>query len=139
MHTMSSSLVVLISGGGTNLQAIIDAIGSGDLKDTKIELVISNRKAAFGLERARKSGIETFYHNLVPYGKQYPSSNSSVKYSPEAREAYDADLAKKILSARSPVSGRFLVVCAGWMHILSDTFLRPLDAERVSTINLHPA
>ena len=134
-----ASLVVLISGGGTNLQAIIDAIASGVLQDTRIELVISNRKAAFGLERAQKAGIDTFYHNLVTYGKQFPSSDPSSRYSTEAREAYDADLAKKILSVKPSSARKFLIVCAGWMHILSDTFLRPLAERQVPTINLHPA
>lgn len=47
--------------------------------------------------------------NLVPYGKKYPSPDSSIKYGPAAREAYDADLAEKVLKA-SPD----FVVCAGW-------------------------
>ena len=51
-------LVVMVSGSGTNLQAIIDAIGRGDL-EAEIVLVVSNRKAAFALERAQQAGIPT--------------------------------------------------------------------------------
>lgn len=61
------------------------------------------------MRRARNAGIDTAYMTLVPYGKKHPSSDSSVKYGPVAREAYDADLAEKVLKA-SPD----LVVCAGW-------------------------
>ena len=55
---MVTRLVVLISGNGSNLEAIIDAIASGVLYDTTIALVISNRKDAYGLQRAREAGIE---------------------------------------------------------------------------------
>ncbi len=51
-------VVVCVSGGGTNLQAIIDAIGSGKITDTQIVRVISNNKTAFALERAQKAGID---------------------------------------------------------------------------------
>ncbi len=59
--------------------------------------------------RARNAGINTAYMNLVLYGKKYPSLDSSIKYGPAAREAYDADLAGKVLKANPD-----LVVCAGW-------------------------
>ena len=50
-------IAVLVSGGGTNLQAIIDAIDQGIIKDTEIALVLSNNEGAFALERARRRGI----------------------------------------------------------------------------------
>ena len=89
--------MVLISGDGSNLQAIIDAIASGVLPNTAISLVISNRKDAFGLRRARDPNIETAYHNLIPYNERFP--DTYAKYGQEAREAYDANLAEKILGA----------------------------------------
>ena len=103
-------LCCLISGSGTNLQAIIDAISSGVIPDAKICLVISNKKHAFGLERAKSANIPTEYLNLIPYGKKNPSSDPSVKYSPEARKAYDEELAKLVLRAEPNV-----IVCAGWL------------------------
>lgn len=107
-------LAVLISGSGTNLQAIIDAIQAHVIKNTVIALVISNRKDAYGLERARAANIETAYLNLIPYGKRHPSSDPAVKYGPEARAAYDADLAEKVLSVKPD-----MVVMAGFMHVCS--------------------
>ena len=109
---MVSKLVILISGNGSNLRAIIDAIALGTLPKAIISLVISNRKDAYGLQRARNAEIETAYKNLVSYGKRYPSIDSNIKYSPAAREAYDADLADKILSVNPD-----MVVLAGWMHV----------------------
>ena len=109
---MASRLACLISGNGSNLQAIIDAVSLGTLPNAVITLVVSNRKDAYGLQRARNFGIETAYINLIPYGKRFPSSDSSIKYSVEARKAYDADLAEKVLEARPD-----MVVCAGWMHV----------------------
>ena len=61
-----NQLVILISGSGTNLQAILDAIQSGVL-DARIEVVISNRKDAFGLIRAEQAGVSTLYFPLKPY------------------------------------------------------------------------
>src|SRR3989338_11238042 len=54
-------LAVLVSGSGTNLQAIIDAIKKGDLKDTEIAIVISNKKDAYALVRADKEGIKNLF------------------------------------------------------------------------------
>jgi len=104
---MATCLVVLISGNGSNLQAIIDAIASGVLHDTAISLVISNRKDAYGLQRARDADIETAYHNLIPYNKRF--SDSDTRCGRQAREAYDADLAKIVLGAKPTI-----VICAGW-------------------------
>jgi phosphoribosylglycinamide formyltransferase len=122
-------ILVLISGNGSNLQALIDATTSGppSLKATIVH-VISNRKAAYGLTRAANAGISTTYHNLVPYIKRLPD------HPQEARQAYDADLGNLILAQKPD-----LVVCAGWMHILSPAALKPLETAGVDIINLHPA
>lgn len=61
------AIVVLISGNGTNLQAIIDAIHKGEIENTEIKLVVSNRKDAFGLKRAEGANIPTLYFPLKPY------------------------------------------------------------------------
>jgi phosphoribosylglycinamide formyltransferase len=122
----STKLTVLISGSGTNLQALIDDKDK-KLPSCKIIRVISNRKAAYGLERARSANIPTVYHNLLTYKKKYP--NDEVK----AREEYDEELAALVLKDEPDV-----VVCAGFMHILSPGFLIPLEERGVSIINLHP-
>lgn len=112
-------LVVCISGGGTNLQALIDAIEQEQL-DAKIVLVVSNRKDAYGLERARHAGIDTLYFPLRPFTE-----------GGQTRAEYDTVLAEK-LAPYAPD----LIVLAGWMHIFTSAFL-DLFAGRV--INLHPA
>jgi len=112
-------LVVLISGSGTNLQAIMDAIAKGHIK-AEIAAVVSNRKNAYGLVRAAEAGIETLYVPLKPYTDAGKS-----------RAEYDADLAAKV-----KVYDPDLIVLAGWMHILSSGFL---DEFPRKVINLHPA
>jgi formyltetrahydrofolate-dependent phosphoribosylglycinamide formyltransferase len=112
-------LVVMISGSGTNLQALINAVQRGEL-DAEIVAVVSNRKEAFGLQRAAQAQIETLYFPLKPYKEQGLS-----------REAYDADLAARV--------GDFepdLIVLAGWMYVLSQDFLCHFPDQ---VINLHPA
>ncbi|KAF7716648.1 Phosphoribosylglycinamide formyltransferase [Penicillium ucsense] len=121
---------VLISGSGTNLQAVIDKIQTGEL-NAQIIRVLSNRKDAYGLERARKACIPTEYHNLVKYKKAHPPTPEGVQ---AAREEYDAELARLILADQPE-----LVVCLGFMHILSPQFLSPLERANVRIINLHPA
>lgn len=121
---------ILISGNGSNLQAVIDAVTSNQL-NLQIVRVLSNRKDAFGLERARKANIPTQYHNLVKYKKAHPATPEGVQ---AAREEYDAELARLIL-ADSPE----LVVCLGFMHVLSPRFLEPLEQAKVRIVNLHPA
>ena len=119
-------LTVLISGNGTNLQALIDDTDK-KLTSCSIVRVISNRKAAHGLTRAQKANIPVAYHNLVSYRKQFSHDDS------KAREEYDKDLAELVLKDRPD-----LVVCAGFMHVLSPRFLEPLGEKRVAIINLHP-
>jgi len=113
------TLAVLISGSGSNLQAVIDAVQDGRLP-ARIAVVVSNRKAAYGLERAEAAGIPTRYHPLKPY-----------RDAGRERTEYDADLAA-ILAEYAPD----WVVLAGWMHIFTDAFLRHYP-NRI--VNLHPA
>lgn len=123
-------LTVLISGSGSNLQAVIDKTSQGQLP-TQIVRVLSNRKDAFGLERARRADIPITYHNLVKYKKQHPATPEGVQ---AAREEYDAELARLVLQDAPD-----LVVCLGFMHVVSPNFLGPLEAANLRIINLHPA
>jgi len=116
---MTKRLVVMISGSGSNLQALLDAIDDGRLP-AKIVLVVSNRRAAYGLQRAAQAGVETLYFPLKPYVA-----------AGQTRAAYDADLATRLRPYRPD-----LIVLAGWMHILSPAFL---DHFPDKVINLHPA
>jgi formyltetrahydrofolate-dependent phosphoribosylglycinamide formyltransferase len=109
----------LISGSGTNLQAIVDAVDRGELAAV-IPLVVSNRQAAYGLVRAQEAGIPSLYFPLKPY-----------RDAGKSRQQYDADLAAEIQRVEPD-----LIVLAGWMHILSAAFLNQFP-NRV--INLHPA
>ncbi|MGE3277606.1 MAG: phosphoribosylglycinamide formyltransferase [Vicinamibacterales bacterium] len=108
-------LGVLISGRGSNLQAIIDAVADGRL-DATIAVVISNRAGAAGLERARAAGIETV---VLPH-RDFPS-----------REAYDAALVEA-LRAR----GVRLVCLAGFMRLLTAGFI---EAFPDAVLNVHPS
>ncbi|KAF9997236.1 hypothetical protein BGZ65_007182 [Modicella reniformis] len=117
---MLPRVVVLISGSGSNLQALIDAAHNGSLL-AEISLVVSNRSNAFGLERAKKASIPSKVLAL----KSYTNAGKT-------REQYDIDLAQLILEAQ-PV----LVVMAGFMHIVSSAFLDRFPT--IPLINLHPA
>lgn len=112
-------LVILISGSGSNLQAILDAVETGAITAVP-HLVISNRKKAHGLVRAVQAGVPTAYFPFKPY-----------REAGKSREQYDADLAELIRPFQPD-----LIVLAGWMHILSAAFLEHFP-NRV--INLHPA
>lgn len=116
---MKSKLAVLISGNGSNLQAIINAVAAGSL-DARIAVVVSNRKAAYGLERARQAHIPDRYFPLKPY-----------RDAQRSRAEYDADLAA-LVNEYTPD----WVVLAGWMHILSEAFLGRFPSR---VVNLHPA
>lgn len=109
------NVVVLISGSGSNLQALIDSIATGD-SPARIRAVISNRADAYGLERAKQAGIET----LVLDHKQF-----------DGREAFDAALVKAI-DGFDPQ----LVVLAGFMRILSGGFVRHYQGR---LLNIHPS
>lgn len=113
-------IAVLISGFGSNLQAIIDQVSSGEIPNAEVCLVVSNRKDAYGLERARQTGVPVEYFPLKPY-----------RDAGKAREEYDADLAA-LVAQYAPD----WVALAGWMHVLSMGFLRPFAGK---VLNLHPA
>ncbi|MET0088981.1 MAG: phosphoribosylglycinamide formyltransferase [Candidatus Thiodiazotropha sp.] len=108
-------LVVLISGSGSNLQAIIDAIQAGNLP-ARIAVVISNRPDVKGLERARQAGIET----RVLDHRDYPD-----------RDTYDQALIE-VIDRYEPG----LVVLAGFMRILTEDFVRHYAGRM---FNIHPS
>ncbi|MCD6443563.1 phosphoribosylglycinamide formyltransferase [Candidatus Bathyarchaeota archaeon] len=108
-------IAVLGSTRGTDLQAVIDAIESGDL-DAEVVCVISNRRKAYILERARKHGIEAIY--ISPKGL--------------SREEYDR-LVMKELEKRAPID---LILLIGYMRILSNEFVR---RYRWRIMNIHPS
>ena len=111
------SIVVLISGSGTNLQKVIDTSHN---KKLKINLVVSNRKKAYGLERAKDNNIPTLY---FPFIKKK-----------QDRIEYDKELGEKILKLVPDVD---YIFCLGWMHILSEKFINMFEKNTI--INLHPA
>lgn len=108
-------LGVLISGRGTNLQALIDAIAAGLLR-ARIALVISNRDGAAGLERARISGIDT----LTLSHRGFPD-----------RDAFDTALAREL-----KVRDVRLVCLAGFMRLVGQPLL---DAFPNAILNIHPS
>lgn len=112
---MTARLVVLVSGNGTNLQAILDACESGRL-DAKVVSVVSNKADAHGLRRAATAGIRTVVCAPNPG---------------EERSAYDERLARVVVR-----SSPDLVVLAGWMRLLSMSFLQRFPGI---VVNLHPA
>jgi len=109
------SIVILISGSGTNLQAIIDAVRQGRIKAT-ISAVISNRADAPGLQRARQADINSVVIDQNAY---------------DDRDIYDKALISEI-DKYSPD----LIVLAGFMRILSDEFVRHY---RNIVLNIHPS
>lgn len=108
-------IVVLISGHGSNLQAILDACASGEL-NARVAAVISNKRDAYGLERARRANVPAI---VKPKPKELD------------RRVYDAELAD-LVAAHQPA----WVVLAGWMRVLSSAFL---DRFPRRVVNLHPA
>ena len=114
--TTTKYIVVLISGNGTNLQYIIDCIENNILKSCCIKAVISNKKDAYGLERAKQHKIPTFH---------FPFIKSKME-----RSEYDSLLANKVESFKPD-----LVILAGWMRILTTKFIERFN----KIINLHPA
>ncbi|OLN95842.1 Phosphoribosylglycinamide formyltransferase [Colletotrichum chlorophyti] len=126
-------LVVLCSGSGTNLQAIIDAIAEKKITQCQIVKVFVNRKTAYAVKRAEQAGIPTEYFNLVTGGFTKKGEKDETKLK-DGRSRYDAALAELVLKEKPD-----LVVLAGWMHVFTEPFLLPLDAAGVPVINLHPA
>ena len=109
-------IAVLVSGGGTNLQAIIDAIASGKITNTEIALVISNKEGAYALKRAEQVGIK----GIVISPKQYAD-----------KEAYSQDMIKTIKDA-----GCELIVLAGFLVVLPESFVNAFEGK---IINIHPS
>ncbi len=114
------NLAVLVSGYGSNLQAIIDAVESRRLAGVQIVCVVSDRAGAYGLERARRHGIPAVYFPYPPRSE-----------GPGARRARDGRLAELLEQ-----HGTQWVVLAGWLRVLSSEFLHRFP-NRV--LNLHPA
>ena len=112
---MNRTLGVLISGRGSNLQAIIDAVAEGRL-DARIRVVISNRPEAAGLERAKAAGIEALCMSHRAYS---------------TRDEYD-----RALVAALRHRGVALVCLAGFMRLLGPSFI---DAFPNAVLNVHPA
>ena len=108
-------LGVLISGRGSNLQAIIDAVADGAL-DAHIAVVVSNRERAAGLERARRAGVPTATIRHTDY---------------DSREAFDLAVVEEL--RRRDVG---LVCLAGFMRLLSPAFLRAFPD---AVLNIHPS
>lgn len=110
------NIVVLISGNGSNLQAMIDACESGIIKDARISAVLSNKADAYGLERARQAGIDALHLSAADYAD---------------RAAFDQAMAERIDSYQPD-----LVILAGFMRILSGEFVRHYEGRM---LNVHPS
>ena len=108
-------LGILISGSGTNLQAIIDSIESGRL-NAEAALVISDRPAAYGIERAKKHNIRTLVIDRALYN---------------GKEPFEHALIKALLEKEAG-----LVVCAGFMRLFSPLFIK---AFPMRVMNIHPS
>lgn len=109
-------IAVLVSGGGTNLQAIIDSIASGKITNTEISVVISNNPNAYALERAKKAGIAA--ETLVP--KNF-----------ESRDAFNAKLLETIQSYNAGA-----IILAGCLLTIPDMLIQCYP-EKI--INIHPS
>ena len=108
-------LGILISGRGSNMVAIVDAVKSGEIPDSEVAVVISDKPNAAGLERARERGVETIV----------------VERRGRSRDDHDAEIISA-LKARSVE----LVCLAGYMRLLSPSFIHAF-ADRI--INIHPS
>ena len=109
-------VAVLVSGGGTNLQAILDAIDNGTITNAKVEVVISNNKNAYALERAKNHGIEA----LCISPKDY-----------ETRDAFNAAFLEKLDSYKPD-----LIVLAGFLVVIPKQMI---EKYRNRIINIHPS
>ncbi len=109
-------IAVCVSGGGTNLQAIIDAIDNGTITNTEIAVVISNNADAYALERAKKAGIEAICISPKSY---------------ETREAFNDAFLKRLNSYNVD-----LVVLAGFLVVIPPQMI---EGYRNRIINIHPS
>lgn len=106
-------IAVLVSGGGTNLQSIIDSVNNGYLPKCSIEAVISDRGNSYGLERARKNNIKTYVFEKNTY---------KDKVSDKILDTLDGEVD--------------LIVCAGWLSILKGNLISKFENK---IINIHPS
>ena len=118
-RTSPKRIVVLISGKGTNLQALMDATHQGQINGAVVA-VISNRPRAFGLVRAKDAQIPAEVVSFAPF-----------KTHPDGRSAYDEALAMRVQSYAPD-----LIILAGFMRILTTDFVRAL---RGTMLNVHPS
>ena len=109
-------IAVLVSGGGTNLQAIIDAITTGKITDTEIAAVISNNRNAYALERAKQAGIK----DIVVSPKDF-----------ETREVFNENLLKTLQEVNPD-----LIVLAGYLVVIPESVI---DVFENRIINIHPS
>ncbi len=107
---------VLVSGGGTNLQAIIDAVNSGKITNTEIAVVISNKKDAYALERAQNNGIEA----VCVSKKDYDTVDAFNDALLETIDSYNLDL----------------IVLAGFLVVLPSKLVKKYEKK---IINIHPS
>ena len=110
-----AKIAVFVSGNGSNLQAIIESIKSGQL-NCKIDVVISDNESAYALERARLSGIDVYVLN----SKEFAS-----------REDFDKRISEEVDKRQIQ-----LIVLAGYMRLLSDFFV---DKYEGRILNIHPS
>lgn len=110
------NIAVLVSGGGTNLQALIDAQQAGQIQNGKIACVIASKPGIYALERAAKAEIPT----EILVRKQYPTMEDYDKVLIDTLERYEIDL----------------IVLAGFMTIISDKVIRHYENRM---INIHPS
>ena len=109
-------IAVCVSGGGTNLQAILDAIDNGTITNAEVKVVISNNKNAYALERAKNHGIE----NLCISPKDYPSREAFNETFLEKLDSYEVDL----------------VVLEGFLVVIPP---KMIETYRNRIINIHPS
>ena len=117
MNTNSCRIAVLVSGGGTNLQALIDAQGRGEIPHGEISLVISNKEGAYALERAATAGIPAVVITKAACGGD--------------QESFEDALLAQLAACEID-----LIVLAGFMSILSQRFT---DAYAKRILNVHPS
>ena len=110
------NIVVLVSGGGTNLQAVIDGISNGSIENTRIAGVISNNKNAYALERARKHGIEAVCISPKDY---------------ESREVFNEEFTDRVSQMQPD-----LIVLAGFLVVIPGQMIAKY---RNQIINIHPS
>lgn len=109
-------IAVCVSGGGTNLQAIIDAIAAGQIQDTEISVVISNNPGAYALERAKMAGVE----GICVSPKSYETREAFNEAFLQTLDSYDVDL----------------VVLAGFLVVIPEAMIQKY---RNRIINIHPS